>query len=600
MSKRVFFIATLVLLALALWSSQNLTTVAAGVSIFLFGMLYLKEGFTAFTGGMLEKILRASTDNLFKSHLFGVVSTTLMQSSSLISVITISFLSAGLIELTQGVGIIFGANIGTTTGAWLMAAFGMKVKISAYAMPMIVFGLILSFQDRKEVKGIGSILTGLGFLFLGIHFMKEGFDAFKDTIDLAQYAVGGIKGLLLFCAIGVLATVVMQSSHATLMLIIAALSSGQITYENALALAIGANIGTTITAILGAISSNAAGRRLAGAHLIFNSVTAIVAIGFMPQFRWAVDHISSVAGIANDDWTLKLAVFHTLFNLAGVLLMIPLIPRMVTFLETRIKGATVGHGLEPLYLYESALELPDTAMGVLAKETVHLFDNAFEIVAHGLNLHRHDILSLRPLETMVGKTRKVIPLDISQDYQESIKTIYSAIIEFATRVRLSGQLTSEQFQEVDSIRIVGRSIAEIVKGMSTMRENLVEYLKSDNEHISRQYDLIRLRLAGILREIYRIREIDDEMEVLMAFEEMKLGLKEADVLNTGTLDRLVRDSLITNEMASSLINDSATTRDIGERLIEIGERMFIKAGSDLKEIYEDLFIERGRFDTDED
>ncbi len=593
MMNRWWFGAVLVVLAIALWSSQDFTTIAAGVAIFLFGMIYLKEGFTAFTGGILEKLLRASTDNLFKSHLFGIVSTSLMQSSSLVSVITISFLSAGLIGLTEGIGIIFGANLGTTTGAWLMAAFGMKVKISAYAMPMIVFGLILKSQDRKEIKGIGSILTGLGFLFLGIHFMKEGFDTFKDSIDLAQYAIGGLKGLLLFCGIGVAATVIMQSSHATLMLIIAALASNQITYENALALAIGANIGTTITAILGAISSNAAGRRLAAAHLIFNSITAAIALGFISYLRIAVDSISGLIGIAADDWTLKLAVFHSVFNLLGVLVMIPAIPRLVTFLEARIQGADVGRGLSPIYLNESALRLPDTALEVLLKETAHLFENAFEIVAHGLNLHRHDILSLRPLDTVVHTTRKVFSLDVMEGYYQSIKTIYSAIIDFATRLRVKGEMTEDQLEEIDSLRLVGRNIAEIIKDISQMRDNLVRYLASDNEHIRREYDLIRLRIATILREIFRLRDCKEEVEIFMSFHGLKSSLGEADVLATGTLDRLVRDNLIDDEMASSLINDSAYAHDIGRRLIEVAERMFIAEGTDLKEVYEEMLLETG-------
>ncbi|MCB1753837.1 MAG: Na/Pi cotransporter family protein, partial [Gammaproteobacteria bacterium] len=186
--------------------------------------------------------------------------------------ITISFLSAGLLGLAAGIGIIFFFFLGTTTGAWLIAGFGLKVKISAYAMPMLVFGIILIFQKSRSLKGVGYILAGLGFLFLGIHHMKEGFDAFKDTIDLTKFAVAGYPGVFLFAFLGIVATVIMQSSHATLVIIITALAAQQITYENALALAIGANIGTTITAILGALSANVQGKRLAGAHLIFNVV----------------------------------------------------------------------------------------------------------------------------------------------------------------------------------------------------------------------------------------------------------------------------------------------------------------------------------------
>ncbi|MCP5445275.1 MAG: Na/Pi cotransporter family protein, partial [Chromatiaceae bacterium] len=298
MTRKIFLPTILLVLAYGFWISPDFKEISAGVAIFLFGMLSLEEGFKAFTGGLLERLLRKTTDNIWKSLSFGVVSTTLMQSSSLVSVITISFLGAGLITLAAGVGIIFGANLGTTTGAWLIAGLGMKVKISAYAMPMLVFGIILVFQNSKSLKGIGYILAGLGFLFLGIHYMKEGFEAFKDTIDLTKFAVDGYSGVLLFSLIGVFATVVMQSSHATLVIIITALAAGQITYENGLGLAIGANIGTTITAILGALSSNVMGKRLAGAHLIFNCVTAVIAIALIYQLMIGVDIIASAIGIA--------------------------------------------------------------------------------------------------------------------------------------------------------------------------------------------------------------------------------------------------------------------------------------------------------------
>ena len=225
MLRKILLPSIFILLGYGFWISPDFKEITAGVAIFLFGMLFLEEGFKAFTGGTLESVLKKTTNKLWKSLSFGVLSTTIMQSSSLVSVITISFLSAGLIGLAEGIGIIFGANLGTTTGAWLVAGFGLKVKISAYAMPMLVFGIILVFQSSKALKGIGYVLAGLGFLFLGIHHMKEGFEAFKDSIDLAAYAIPGLKGLLVFTGIGIFATVVMQSSHATLVLIITALAA---------------------------------------------------------------------------------------------------------------------------------------------------------------------------------------------------------------------------------------------------------------------------------------------------------------------------------------------------------------------------------------
>ncbi|MBW2244118.1 MAG: Na/Pi cotransporter family protein, partial [Deltaproteobacteria bacterium] len=298
MIRRILLPTILLILAYGLWISPDFKEIASGVAIFLFGMLAMEQGFQAFTGGVLERLLKSATDRLWKSLTFGMITTTFMQSSSLVSVITISFLSAELISLAAGIGIVFGANLGTTTGAWLVAGFGLKVKLSSYAMPILVFGVLLIFQRSKLLHGIGYVLAGIGFLFLGIHHMKEGFEALKQGIDLSSYAVAGYPGLFLFVAVGVLATVVMQSSHATLVLVITALAAGQVSYENALALAIGSNVGTTVTAILGSLSSSIQGKRLAGAHLIFNLVTGLIAIMGITQIMGLVEGLSQILGIA--------------------------------------------------------------------------------------------------------------------------------------------------------------------------------------------------------------------------------------------------------------------------------------------------------------
>lgn len=207
------FILPVILLVLifGFWVSTSFQEIAAGVAIFLFGMLMLEDGFKLFSGGFLERILEKATASVPKSLGFGIAATTIMQSSSLVSVITISFLSAGLISLIAGVGIIFGANIGTTTGAWLVAGFGLKVKISAYALPMLAISIVLVFQKSKYLKGTGFVLAGLGFLFLGIHYMKEGFEAVKDQVDLTRFAMTGLLGLVVYTFLGATATVVMQS-----------------------------------------------------------------------------------------------------------------------------------------------------------------------------------------------------------------------------------------------------------------------------------------------------------------------------------------------------------------------------------------------------
>lgn len=580
--RNMTLIFVLILLGYAFWMSKDFKTIAAGVAVFLFGMLFLETGFTAFTGGVLEKFLQKSTDNVFKSLSFGVVSTSLMQSSSLVSVITISFLSAGLIHLAGGIGIIFGANIGTTTGAWLMAGFGMKVKISAYAMPMLVFGLIFNFQKSKELKGIGQILAGMGFLFLGISFMKEGFESFKDTFDLAQFALGGYTGLFLFTGIGVLATVVMQSSHATLMLIIAGLAAGQITYENALALAIGANIGTTITAILGSLSANIAGKRLALAHLIFNVITGLIAIVFIHQLRVAVDVVSDGVGIAPDDWTLKLAVFHSIFNVIGVLVMTPFIAKLVTFLEARLPESTESEIKGTKYLNDAAIYLPDTALRVMYKESQRLFDKAIDIVAPALNLTKDDILSDKPMEEVVRQSKTVNDINIHSAYYRQIKGIYNEIVNFGLRAQT--EMTEKQIAEAYVIKLACRNMAQIIKTIEEMKANIDKYMNSENPSIRKEYDLFRTNIAKIIRKTYEIRSYESREEAAKAFDILEGKLEGYDVIYNGSVADLVKKQEISDEMATSLMNDSAYAYDIGKMVIDVGEAIWISDKEDINQV----------------
>ena len=575
MLRKILLPSILAILGYGFWISPDFKEIAAGVSIFLFGMLFLEEGFKAFTGGMLEKLLQKTTNKTWKSLLFGMVSTSIMQSSSLVSVITISFISAGLVTLVGGIGIIFGANIGTTTGAWLVAAFGLKVKISAYAMPMLVFGIVLSFQKSKYLKGFGSVLAGLGFLFLGIHYMKEGFEAFKGSFDLAALAVEGYPGLFLFAAIGAAATVVMQSSHATLVLILTALAASQISYQNALALAIGANVGTTITAIIGSLSANVQGKRLAGAHLIFNMVTGIIAIAFINQFVWAVDVISNQVGIARDNYTMKLAVFHTLFNLTGVIVMVPLIHRLADYLFKVIPEKEKDLA-EPLYLNDAVIEFPETVLKSLKKEVWHLFDSAFELMAHGINLHRTEILKSDDLEKTIDEDREIHEFDLDEQYERKVKVIYSAIIEFISNAQ--SNMPSIYSEEMFRLRKASSEIVECVKHIKHLRKNATRYMVSDNEHIRREYNRLRYQISMILREIYRLRDEQgdhDHALALLELDELKAEIQLEHRHLDQRITQVLRDDQITPMMATSLLNDFNYVDETSRHLLDTAQALLV-------------------------
>ncbi len=593
MLKKILLPTILILLAYGFWISPEFKEIAAGVAIFLFGMLALEEGFRAFSGGILERILRASTDRLYKSIGFGFVSTALMQSSSLVSVLTISFISAGLIGLTQGVGIIFGANIGTTTGAWLMAGFGLKVHIAAYAMPMLVFGVLLVFQKSRALKGIGYVLTGLGFLFLGIHYMKEGFEAFKDGIDLAAYAVPGFKGVLIYLLMGIIATVIMQSSHATIILVITALSVSQITYENAVALTIGANIGTTITAIIGSLSSNIDGKRLAGAHLIFNLVTAAVAIAILHPFLDAVTAISDALGIAPDNHTLRLAVFDSMFKIMGVILFIPFVNLLVRFLESilRSKKETPQEILAPKYLNDAALEFPATAFKATLDESRRLLKHAEQIIAKGLDLPQKVLFSDVPVEEVFSSPeccRNVV--DIENDYRTRLKGIYADILEFTVKAQL--QTDREYITGYANIKLANRNIIEAVKMTEQMQINLREYLHSPNLHIEEQYLKMIKRIAKLIRRIEAIRRIESQEERMNQLLKAKKILVKNDIVANGKLDKLIRKNLIDHREAASLMNDSAYTNNIIKSLIVSTGVLWVDSHADIRLYREEIFQDK--------
>ena len=598
MLRKIFLPTIMVILAYGFWISPDFKEISAGVAIFLFGMLSLEEGFKAFSGGILEKILQKSTDKLYKSISFGFVATAIMQSSSLVSVLTISFIGAGLIGLTQGIGIILGANIGTTTGAWLMAGFGLKVKISAYAMPMLIFGVILVFQKSKKLKGIGYILTGLGFLFLGIHYMKEGFEAFKATVDLSSFAVDGFKGLMIFIGIGILATIIMQSSHATIVLILAALAAGQISYENALALTIGANIGTTITAIIGSLSSNIDGKRLAGAHFIFNVVTAVIAVLLMNQIIYSVDIISDFFGIASNNHTLKLAVFDSLFKIMGVIIFIPFVDKLVNFLKSTLKehGKKSEKSFDSAkYLNDSVLELPETAMAAITRETKHLYDNAFEIIAHGLNLKRHNIISSKDLDEVTHEPYSQSAIDIDDFYNRKIKGIYGEIIDFSTKAQ--SQMPPEYIVVLYNLKLANRDIVEAVKDTEHLQKNLIKYSTSSNEHIRGQYNAIRRDLADLLRSINIIGTTDEEDVIMVLLSKAKLHTERYDIIANGTLDNLIRNNLISNEMAISLMNDSNYAYGISKNLIAMAEIIFTDRSSEAESLSEEMAMTNSDIDS---
>ncbi len=316
------------------------------LGFFIFGMKIMSEGIQKAAGNKLRQILSSMTRNRVLGVFTGFLITLLIQSSSATTVMVVSFANAGLLSLVESIGVIMGANIGTTVTAWLISFFGFKIKISSFALPIIAVGFPMMFAKRGTLKSFAEVLIGFALLFLGLDALKSAVPDLNQNPEaltfLATFTDYGILSTILFILVGTLITIIIQSSSAAMALTLTLLYTDVITFEIAAAMVLGENIGTTITANLAAIVANVHAKRAARAHLIFNVVGVIWMTLTFPFFINLIKWLwipfqegltSIVPDISGSQEELQLSLFHTVFNIINTLLMVgfvPMIARIVT------------------------------------------------------------------------------------------------------------------------------------------------------------------------------------------------------------------------------------------------------------------------------
>ncbi|MDX4047718.1 Na/Pi symporter [Aliarcobacter skirrowii] len=574
----------LISLAYLLYVNEDSKYIVAGVAVFIIGMQFMEDGFKFFSGGILEKLIANSTNTNSKAIFLGITATAILQSSSLIAIIVISFLSAKIISLAGALGVVFGSAVGTTATTWIVSTLGVKIDIAAFALPMIIFGVIFRFYKNRNFQGFGNILLGLGFVFLGIGYMKDGFEDLKQGINLAQFAIDGYAGIIVYTLIGAFATVIIQSSSATMALTVTALVTGQIVYINAMAIAVGANIGTATTAALGAIVSNANSKRMAVGLFIFKGITAVITLASLYLMIDFVDYISKYLGIKSDDWAMKLAVFHTLFNLVGLIVFSFFIPKLVIFLKKLFVEEKESYITKPKFLDMEVVAVPFAALKATRKETIHLYDNASEVLSHAIMLHRHRYLGKKDIDKIVKESSDIIDLNIDEFYESRIKSLYSDIIDYSTY--FINELDDEKKLYLNDLRNACRDIAESVKNTKELQKNVRKYISSNNSYIKDEYNFIREAIAKTINTINEMKNSKDDIDVLSKSELLKEYLKGLDVIATRRIDILIREKRIDKKMATSLLNDSYHANLIISRLISVSKVLWIQDLT-IKELGED-------------
>lgn len=566
------FALTVVLLGLGVsfWYSSAWLKLCYGLALFLFGMQCIEEGLHNAAGGTLEKLMAKSTATPFKGLLFGISATFILQSSTLVSLLTIAFLSTGMITLAGGLAIIFGTNLGSTSGIWLLALAGQSISLSPAAVPMLVFGILAGFFNNKT-KAIGRVLVGISLIFLGIDAIKNGFQAIGGQVDFTAIQVNGIAEILIFCGIGALLTLVLQSSHATLILTLAALAGGQISMGQGFAIAVGSNVGSSAsTAVVGMLGSERSGQRLALAHLIFNCVTALFSLILWIPLTQLVAKIAQWGGLTS---LLQLALFHTLFNLFGLAVFWKFQDRLAISLERWLPDKEKtgllpqnSEAVRPLYLQDNMLRSCDTAIRAVFHEIRHLSSLSLEVICHALFVSADTLYRASDATGELPLPTPPLELNVQSFYEWQIKPLYSDILDFTSKIDVEGENNQQQ---LTAAHMVAFHMVEIVKESKHLQKNLQHYLQEPDSPVFYDYMSLREHLASLLAYFCQAEKIahntPEWKTYLMNFAQQ---IDALEAIRNRALVKL-RNNELDSWQVSSLMNDINYARRIGIGLMEV-------------------------------
>ena len=480
------------------------------LGLFLYGMKIMSEGLQKFAGDSLRRILTAMTTNRVTGVLTGVLITALIQSSSATTVMVVSFVNAGLLTLTQSIGVIMGANIGTTVTAWLISALGFKVDIAAFSLPLLAFGIPLLFSGKSSRKSVGEFIFGFSFLFMGLQALKANapdLGANPEMLAFVQnYADMGFFSIILFLFIGAILTMIVQASAATMAITLIMCANGWIDYQLGVALVLGENIGTTITANLAALTGNTQARRAALAHLAFNIFGVIwVLILFYPFTNAVSWFVTNVMRISDPSVAVsfKLAAFHTAFNISNTFVMIwfvGLIEKTVCFLIKGKKDEDEEYRLR--YITGGMLSTAELSI-LQARKEITLFAERT-----GRMLDMVKALFYEKNEDAFLKTYSRV-----EKYESISDRMEIEIANYLTCVA-EGRLSSEGKEE---IRIMLRAVSEI-ESIADSCNNMARSIKRRNEFKSiftdEQNHNVDQMLALTEKALHRMIEILKKSELV--------------------------------------------------------------------------------------
>ena len=512
----------------------------AGLGIFLFGMYLMEESIKKLSGRSFKRLIREYTTGKIKSIFSGILATSVLQSSSAVSLMVLAFVGAGIMTMENAIGVILGSNIGTTVTAWIVASLGFKVSIESFALPLIgTGGLGLIFLGNSEkYANFSKLVVGFGFLFMGLDYMKVSMEVFTTTLDISTIPNYGI---FFYLGIGILLTAVMQSSSATIAIVLTALNLDIISFNAATAMVIGANVGTTATILLGAIGAVQVKKRVAFSHLVFNLVTALVALILMPILIYIVSRVVDI----KTDAVIGLALFHTIFNILGVLVFFPFITVLARQL---IRVFPDKKTAVTLYINNTTPEVAEAAISAMKKETLHLVKN---VLRYNLNiLHIDQNLVFSEYNYSVSEKKESM---VSQEaVYDNLKLLQARIFAFSAAIQ-SNQLSETESGELNRYMHAARLAMHSAKSLKDVKHNFDEFENADNKFLNDQNTHFRKRLIETYLKIDKIIEENGKKNRMKAILRILKQLKEADKHFIALASQAINSKQIHDMELSSII-----------------------------------------------
>lgn len=522
----------------------NLITFIAGVGVFLFGIDQLEKALKSLSSRSMRSMLRQHTNTPLKSIFSGTLATAILQSSSVVGLMTLAFVGAGILTLNNALGIIIGANLGTTFTGWLVATLGFKLNLTSFYLPILGLGALglVILKDKDNKAHFSRLAFGFGLLLMGLVVMKGSIETFAESFDVAIFKEYGV---LVFFLVGVIFTAIIQSSSATMMITLSALSAGIIELPAAAALVIGADLGTTGTVLLGALNGTAIKRQVAAAHFIFNLTVDLLALAALPLLLYLITDIFQLG----DDPLLGLVALHSTFNALGILIFLPFLNFFAKTLQKLFKDNT---GSVSLHLHLVPSTESDAALHALKKETRHLLGRVFELISITLGVKNTALL--RQVQITFEQDLSHLhhnPTHFVSRY-EDIKRLEAEIIDYGHTIRPSDQ--SQHANSIDRLLEVTRKATHAIKETKDIRDDRSIFDLSDSPLLLEIREELQQRISQTLEKalaLYTDQNLGDLPDQL---EKTKHVLKQ----HTHDLYKDVYACLhadqVSEEVVSSLLN----------------------------------------------